>query len=82
MCKSQKNISKFNKYDQVNSNNNSKANNKAMNKTVSAAVDSALSQLAESDNKYYGEWKKNPSQSSYINSDKKVRLKSILNKSK
>ena len=49
---------------------------------VSAEVASALSQLYGSDNESDGEVNKTPTKTSSTNSDKKVRLKSILNKSK
>ena len=53
-----------------------------MKKIINAAVDSAPYQLVESDNKYDEEEKKNPTQASSTNANKKFHLKSILKKFK
>ena len=48
---------------------------------ISAMVASALLQLSGSENESDGEEKKNPTQASSNNANKKVKLKSILKKS-
>ena len=77
---SHKNGDKFKKNDQVNSSNKRKTNNKPMKKIISASVASSLSQLDGSWNKYDGEEKNKPDQSSSTNSNKKVCLKIFLKK--
>ena len=73
---------KVKKHGQGGFNNSSKNGNIAMKKMISAAVDSTLSQLAESYNQYDVKEKNKTAQSSSPNANKRVRLKSVLNKAK